>query len=1156
MNCVSSRRVTALLFAVLLLSINIFAQSDLGSIQGFVKDPSGSSVPNAKVIVRNQAGLERTTNSNEAGYYTIPSIPSGLYTVQVEAPGFKKFDSVNNKLDSNSSLNVEVTLTVGATTETVEVTANAAAVQTESAAVQRLVTRDQIDALELNGRNPIFMANLVPGTRGGNLAGLSFAFSQGPSNINGARTAESLITFDGAPAVRTRSNGTSLGSADVDSTQEIQVLTANYAPEYGRSSGGQIRVVLKSGTTQFHGSAAEYVRNAAFNANTWTRNKTPGQNFVPVFNYNQWVYNLNGPFYIPGKFNKEKNKIFWFWGQEWVRYRFTDSSSQTVPSLLMRQGNFSELLNASNFYYGKVVTIKDPTTGNPYPNNIIPTAQLSKNGIGILNASPIPNLASPINGTQLWYATAIHPQDQRKDTLKADFNLTDKMRLTFSRVNFNFKEYQPLDGGTPFTPKYFDRPNQTNTLSHVWTISPNKVNEVLATVSIDDVYIPIDQANFLDRTKVGINYPYIFPNGKLVQNRIPTVNLQNFSGLNGGPYPSHSAGPIYTFSDSFTWIKGNHTMKFGFSFERSGENDNDEINVSACPTCTNNQNGQFSFTDTRSGQPGTGNSVANAALGLFDSYSELGQRAYTVFRGQMYEGFAQDSWKVNRKLHIDFGMRYTVIVPFSAQWRNQIVFDPTLYDPAKAVGVNPTNGSVILTPGSDRYNGMVIPGNGWPDSAKGRFPEATSGTYDYLFRGGKYPSYFSDIEYGQIQPRVGVAYQLSDKMVLRMGGGRFYTKLGQSDSVFLGGNPPFQPTANVSFGNADNPGGTAANSLPLTVTTQTKTFKNPEAWNWNFTAERQIWWNSIVSVAYVGRNGVHLQREVNINQPTIATVLANPGINLDALRPYKGYNSIRSTSNIARSLYNSMQLSWNRRLTKGLQFGAAYTLSKSQDNGSQQRDIIPNSYDASNLWGQSDFDVRHIFIASYLYELPFFKDKSHLTGKLLGGWQLSGIVQRQSGTPSSVAAGTDYAGVGQDGSLSNGGQFWNYSKVADLTGNIAQNGAADSIYWFDPRLDRNSPASATNLLYTQPAKNTFVNQQGVRNSIHQPGFGNWNAGLFKSFAITERISTQFRAEAFNVTNHPNWNGASFNPTNLSTFGKITGKNNDVRNMQFSLRVQF
>src|SRR5207248_11092389 len=197
---------------------------------------------------------ERQTTTNESGYYVITNVPPGLYTMIAEATVFQRYESSNNKLDPSADLVIDATLSVGAATQTVEVSASAVQLQTESAAVQKLVTRQQIDALEINGRNPIFMANLVPGTRGGTLANLSFNFSQGPSNINGARTPESLITYDGAPAVRTRSNGTSLGSADVDSTQEMQILTADYASEYGRSSGGQIRIISKSGTSTFHGA--------------------------------------------------------------------------------------------------------------------------------------------------------------------------------------------------------------------------------------------------------------------------------------------------------------------------------------------------------------------------------------------------------------------------------------------------------------------------------------------------------------------------------------------------------------------------------------------------------------------------------------------------------------------------------------------------------------------------------------------------------------------------------------------------------------------------------------------------------------------------------------------------------------------------------------
>ncbi len=1132
------------------------AQSDNGSISGFVRDQSGAVIPNASVTVRNLSGLERKTSTTEAGYYIITNIPPGTYSITVEVPGFKTYQSTNNKLDPSSALKVEVALAVGELSQTVNVTASAATLQTESASVQKLVSREQIDSLELAGRNPIFMANLVPGARGGNLSGLSFNFSQGPSNLNGARTQESLITYDGAPAVRTRANGTSLGSFDVDSTQEVQVLTADYSPEYGRSSGGQIRILSKSGTSQFHGAAYEYLRNDIFNANTWTRNKTKGQNFVPPHKYNQFGYNIGGPFYIPGHFNTAKNKVFFYWGQEWVRYRFLDSNSLTVPSALMRQGDFSELLNPNNFYVsrkdstGKLipVVISDPLTGQPFDGNIIPESRLSPNGIGILKAWPEPNLSSPINGNQNWYKTAMHPQNQRKDTVSIDINPKETQRIQLRYMHYSFWEYQPLDGGTDRTPKYFDRPNQTGSANWVWTVSPTKVNEFLGTISLDRVWIPVDQANFYDRTKAGLNYPYIFPEGKLISTRIPSVNMTNFSGLSGGPYPSHSQGPIYDISDSFTWVRGSHTLKFGFLWERSGENDNDEINVSACPTCTNNQNGQFAFTDTRSGRPTTSVAAANAALGLFDSYSELGQRAYTLFRGSMWEAFLQDKWKVNNKLTVDVGVRWSVIVPYRALWGNMIVFDPRFYDPAKAVQIDKKTGAVI--PGSgDRYNGLVIPGSGWPDSAKGRVPEASDPSLNYLFRGVS--DHFSDIHWDQFQPRLGIAYQITPKTVFRAGAGRFYTRLGVSDSIFLGGNPPFQPTANVSFGNVDNPGGTSANSLPLTVTTQSKAFYNPESWNWNATIEREFFWNTILSVAYVGRRGLHLQREANINQPTLDVVAANPGVNLDYLRPYKGYNSIRESDNAASSMYNSLQLAWNRRFQAGLAFGVAYTYSKSMDDGSNARDIVPDTYYKHNLWGQSDFDVRHIMTINGLYDLPFLRNQSALAGKLLGGWQFSGIAQFQTGTPVAIVANNDYAGVGQDGSMSGtAGQYFVMNGTPEVMGDFAANGSSDAKYWFSTTNADGTP------IFTAPAKGTFNHQEGVRDVVHNPGFINFNMGLFKKFAITETAGVQFRAQAFNIFNHPNLSTAGNNPTNLSTFGKVTGKTNDVRSLQFSLRVYF
>jgi hypothetical protein len=1154
----------------LLLSLTMsvaFAQSDLGRISGFIKDPSGATIPNTKVTVRNQSGVERQTTTNDSGYYNITNVPPGVYTMLAEAAGFQRYETRDNKLAPASNLVIDATLTVGSVTQTVEVSATAVPLQTESAAVQNLVTRQQIDALELNGRNPIFMANLVPGTRGGTLANLSFNFTQGPSNINGARTPESLITYDGAPAVRTRSNGTSIGAADVDSTQEIQILTADYAAEYGRSSGGQIRIISKSGTQQFHGAAYDYVRNTIFNANTWQRNTTPATRFItaPV-HYNQFGYNVGGPVYIPNHFNTDKNKLFFYWGQEWVRFVFTDTSALTVPTLLMRQGNFSELLDPNNIFYKKTVVIKDPKTGQPFPGNIIPApgtasagSVASANGLGILNSYPVPNLTTPINGNNNWFFSAKHPQNQRKDTIAVDYNLTTNQQLRFRRVYFTFFEYQPLDGGTNEAPKFFDRPNQTNSINYVWNVSPTKVNELLVSGSKDNVHIPIDSANFLDRTKgaaqgpglFGTNYNYIFNDGKLLSTRIPSVNMSNFSTLNGGPYPSHSSGPIIDLSDSFTWVTGNHTWKFGGLFEYAGENDNDEINVQACSTCTNNQNGQFQFLDSRAGA--TGVASANAALGLFDRYSEIGHRAFTVFRANMYEAFAQDSWKVKQNLTINAGLRYTVIEPYHAIWGNQIVFDPRFYDPAKAVSVSSTSGLITGSPTIDQlYNGMVIPGSSFPDSAKAHVPEANTTLYNGLFRG--VPNHYSDIQWNNIQPRLGIAYQVNDKTVLRVGGGRFYTRLGVSDSVFLGGNPPFQPSASLTNGTVDGLGPSAAGQIPLVVTTQAKNLRNPEAWNWNFTAERELPWKSTASVGYVGRRGLHLQREADINQPTTAVVQANPTANIDSLRPFKGFGTIRQTDDVASSKYNSLQVSWNRRGGNGLQFGVSYTLSKSLDNGSNQRDVVPDTYDTTMLWGPSEFDARHILVFNYLYPIPFFRQQQGFVGKVLGGWQISGITQFQTGLPCSVASSNDFAKVGLDSNFGCGvnGQYWVMNGHPKIIGTFGPNGQ-----WFSTTNPDGSP------IFTPPSNFTF-NTQRVRNVIYQPGFQNWNMGLFKALPITERVRLQFRAEAFNVWNHPNWCGSSgcsgttnigLNPTSASTFGKVLTKASE-RNLQLSLRAEF
>ncbi|MEP7361845.1 MAG: carboxypeptidase regulatory-like domain-containing protein [Acidobacteriota bacterium] len=1118
----------------LLAALSLFAQSDSTSINGTITDPSGAPVANARVVARNQStGATREGTTSGSGTYVIPSIPSGNYTLTVEVAGFKKFESKDNKIDANLPATINAAMQIGAVTETIEVAATVSAIQTETSTLGKLIEGKQLSDLQLNGRNPIFLALLKPGVRGGSLAGFSFDLNSGGFNINGSRSQDNLISYDGAVGIRTRSNGTSIGTADLDSVQEVQILTANFSAEYGRSGGGQIRIITKSGTQQFHGAAFENMRNSALNANTWT-NRRAGVP-IPSEIFNQFGFNINGPIYIPGKWNTDKSKLFFYFGQEYVRRRQVSTGLRTVPTAKMKTGDFSELLSTNIFLSG-VRTIKDPS-GNPYPNNIIPASQTSPNGLALMRVFPDANLASP-QGNSNWYGLQGAPTNQRKDTIAVDYQPTNVDQIKFRGSLFHYFNLNPFQTNFLIAGRTFDRPNQTGSVNWTHTINATTVNETLVSASRDQVFIGMEDKPDFDRTKYGINYPYVFPDGKDRPNKLPEFDASGFSTYSGSPYPSSSTGPIYNISNNTTMIKGTHTVKFGVMFERAGENDYDQINISGVPGGTTDQNGGFQFRDSRAG--GTGVAMADAAAGLFNSYAEIGKRSFTPYRGHMLEFFATDSWKVSDKLKVEFGARYSLIQPFYSLWRNMSVFDPSIYDAAKAVKVDPITGNPLAGAG-DTYNGILIPGDGWTDAAKGRVPLADSGELNRLFRGSKS---FSQVQKNLIQPRLGMAYSVTRKTVVRAGVGRFSTRVGVSDSIFLGGNAPFQPLASIPTGRVDNPGGGSRSGFPLSVNTQDPIFKNPESWNWNATVESELPGRNVLELSYVGRKGLHAQRERNLNQLAPGTIQANPGINANYLRPYAGFGPIRITNNEASSSYNAFQAGLNRRFNNGLSYGFAYTFSKSSDNGSAQRDIIPNAWDAATLWGPSDFDTRHVAVINFIYEIPFLKNQNNLVGKIAGGWQVSGVTQFQSGTPGTIATGDDFAGVG----TGSGSQIWNISGPITYNRQFAASNAEQN-YWFTT----GASGTSAQTLATRPGAGTFTSQYN-RNLTYSPGFQNWNVSLFKNFAITEQVKVQFRADSFNWINHPNWNGVDRNPTS-ATFGKVTGKSSE-RNMQLSLRLSF
>ena len=1130
---------------VLVLCLPAFAQSDNSSISGIVKDPTGAVVANAKVIVKNEGtAFERQTTTNESGFYTVTNIPPGFYEVKVEATGFKSFVKTRNRLEAALPMQVNADLTVGQLSESVTVEANVAQLNTESAAVGKTVEQAQIQNLALNGRNPLFLAMLKPGVRRGSaMNGFSYGLDSGGFTINGGRSQDSLITFDGAVGVRTRANGTSVGTADLDTVQEVQVLTANYSAEYGRSGGGQIRMVTKSGGKDFHGSLYEYLRNNALDANSWGRNLNTTTNFTAPLKFNQFGYVISGPVMIPKVFNENREKLFFLWSQEYVRRRYEATLQGRVPTLAMRTGDFSELLQP-NIYYSGSRAINDPDTGAPFAGNVIPASRLSANGTAFLRTYYAPNGAY---GGNNWLLVRPGWQNQRKDTVSIDYNPTQNQVFRFRHANYAYTALDTSRGYADYAITDWSRPNKTASLSHTWTLSPTMINEFLVSASVDRVYIGVDRTGerYL-RSRPGINYPYIFPERKEIYDKIPTIEIPNLGTIDGGPYPSQSTGPIYQVSDNFTKIWNNHTFKFGGLWERSGQNDFDQINVSGVPGGTNNQNGRFIFNDVRpGGVAGTGTGMANAAMGLFSTYAEIGPRSYTPYRSHMFEFFGQDSWRVNDKLKLELGFRGTWMNGYyKSLWGNIAVFRPDRYDPTKAAVIDRATGNVLA---GDRFNGVIIPGSSFPDAGKGRVPAIDSGQYNRLLSGGS--PYPADSQFN-VTPRVGLAYTLTSKDVIRAGFGGFISRPGVYDSVFLGGNPPWQPMVSVTNGLADNPGAGPQTAFPQFFMTIDPRYKIPRGYNWNATYQRQLTRDTTVEVGWVGSTGNYLSRERDLNQLPTGTTFRpeNAGANVNYLRPYKGYANIPMLEHSGRSEYNALQLEVNRRFAKGLSYGFAYTYSTTYDNNSGPRDGFIDTYNQYLNWGKSGNDSRHITVLNYVWELPFFNgSQSRLVKTTIGGWQLSGLVQFQTGTPITVGNGDDYLGIG-----STNGKPWNLNGDPDRPQQFANRNSSGKFtgitdFWFNPTKGGSAWA-------TKPANGTLPNQNRNSISFNNVGFQNWNIAAFKSFKFTESQFLQFRMEAFNFPNHPNWNGVDSNPTS-ATFGMVTGKGSE-RNVTLSLRYTF
>ena len=1097
----------------ILLSCSLAALGqDTASITGTVTDPSGAAVAGAQVTLASpERGINRSSPTNESGDYLFGSVPGGSYDLVIVAPGFKKYQAKGVKLAVGQKARADVALQVGAASTTVEVEGvTVAQVETQSSDLSGTVTGKEVTQLELNGRNFTQLATLVPGVSnqtGQDDAsvgvGGSVAFS-----MNGGRTEYNNWELDSGDNMDNGSNTTLNVYPSLEAIAEFKVLTSNYGAQYGRNGSGTVEVETKSGTRSFHGDAYEFVRNDIFNANTFP------QSSVPPYKKNDFGYTLGGPVYIPGVYNKDRSKTFFFWSQEWRRDRVpANLGSVTVPSLAERGGDFSDICPGTDCPH-------DPSTGLPFPGNIVP---VDPNAAALMQEIP-----EPTQGVNTWNAAPTLPTNWREELIRVDHNFTDRLRGTFRYIHDSWDQTYPTPlwtNGTSFPTiqTNFGGPGVSMVARLTATISPTLLNEFVASYTTDHItLIPIGAWQRPASMTFGI-----FPGAD--QGKIPGISLggggvynfgEDVGYLPNGPYNSN---PTYTYRDNVTKIIGRHNLVFGGYFVAAQKNE-----LAAPGTATN---GVLTY-DT-SNSISTGNAFADLLVGRVASFAQTSAQPKFYNRYKIFEPYFQDDWHVTSHLTLNLGVRVSLFGTYRDRYHSEYNFDVSRYV-AGASSTDPVTGLVIGNP----FNGVVQCG-------------VTPGVPDSCMKGHLFNP----------APRIGFAWDPrgNGKTAIRGGYGVFFEHTNgneaNAESLEPAASPAVQTTTIFNLTNYNQIVPTPAGSTtPLSMISIPNKAVWPYVQQWHLDVQHEILRGTVATVSYVGSKGTHLTRVFDANQVLPTPLSQNPykpgepigggidpatgdnlhddcgtlttpsgvpvtgqalvnlqiacGANADIFRTqFPGIGSVTALREQSSSSYNALQASV-RHTIGGLQLNLAYTYSHSIDDSSSARDaIILNTYDLARARASSNFDQRHQFNMGYVYDLPFFKNPG-LTNKVLGGWQWSGLVTLQSGTPFSPGNGVfaDNAGVA-NGITSNFSQ--SYPDVvgdprAGITNFPFPGGG------FGPLLYNPSAFAA-------PRGLTFGNMP--RNFLTNPRRTNFDMAVFKRFAITENVGFEFRAEAFNVFNH-------------------------------------
>ena len=1084
------------------LSIPLFAQSTNNQqISGVVSDSSGASVSQATVTaVSTGTNLSRAATSNGSGNYLIANLPIGTYEITSSAPGFKKATISKVVLQVGASLTLNMTLQVGNVNESVTVNADAVHVEASSGEVGRLITGEQATQIQLNGRNYVQLLALTPGVSTTYSSGFSLFGGYGVNNsgqsANGGRTDTFSWYIDGADNKDNGGGGNNFVNLNPDAIAEFRMLTTNYSAEYGGSSGAVVNIALKSGTTDFHGIGYEYFRNDAIQSRAFNAASTP------ELRYNNFGWNIGGPIFIPKLFNTHKDKLFFFVGEDFKRLRQGMIETWTVPTLAERAGNFS----------ASAIRPNDPTTGQPFQNGMIPSTRFNPTSSRLLDNYPAPNFSGTGGNYVLNY---VAPLNANEYIYKVDYNLSSRNQLNFHYL----RDYYTSEQNQDQLITYNRNIPGTNTALQ-WTFVPNATTVNIAqfaftgNVILENSGIAANPlfVNSYTREGEGINYPQIYN----ASNAIPTLAISGYNSLTATPLNFNNFNRIFDWKDDFSKVIGNHNLKAGVLIMRSRKNQNNIPNI----------NGTFTFNPAAANS--TTNPVADALLGNFYTYGEASSVSQGWYRFSQVEPYFQDDWKASSRLTVNLGLRWAYMQPQYSALNNTSAFLPQYFNPANAPAIVATTGAIV--PGSGNpTNGLVLGGSGFPATANGRVLGVTDPAVLGLFH--NLPKGTANTDWNTWGPRVGFAYDLTghQNTVLRGGFGAFYERVEGNFIFSAVNNPPFVQQASIYNGNAQNPAGGLAQTFPSTINnSHFLDMKVPRVLNWSLGVQQKIGTDTLLDVAYVGSSAANLSYQQDANQLPLGTLQANPGVNVNALRPYLGYADIYQYNTGANFTYHSLQVQLKKQMRSGGLLQVAYTWSKALTDANGFNYQPQDSYNLRNDWGPSSYNRNQIFVVSYVYPLPFWRNQQEWYKKALGGWQISGVTTVESGLPLNVVTQGDTAGIG-------------------ITGSERPNISGDAFAGTHGTQFLNPGAFST------PNEGTFGNLGAF--ALYGPGIFNWDASLQKSFpSFHDRIQTNFRAEFYNFPNHLSYTGVN---TTLGTanFGQVNAAT-DPRTLEFVLRVSF